>query len=277
MANNEEIKRRAILAGGEDWGIISELVDDEIFKSLLTNQEKNLVDGLGNNPGSTATYRDHFANIIAKYIGWKTYKDSGLSNLEKTVSALASQIEVSKSELDDLSRNATLASGATALAAYSKTFFESANRHSSQANRIKKWYFISVLVLLVVIGLIFFFNLSDYTLLKEHIAEDMRYNLALAVFGLKAVIAFFFFQIVQFFRKNYNAEKHLEEIYRHRSDVLQSLHAVYTSIENKDEKDRLLSAAALFAYERGETGYISTKEGAGSGEYTESLIMRLLK
>ncbi len=169
-------------------------------------------------------------------------------------------------------------SGATSLAAYAQDFADRAVEHSKSARCRKNEYFFSLLSLFFVIGLIFFFNISDFHFLKDHLAVDILLNLTLAAYILKAIILFFGFQIVQFFRKNYNAEKHLEETYKHRSDVLRSLHAVYNSIDDKAQKDRILSAGALFAYERGETGYITTKEGAGTGEGAiENLIGRLLR
>ncbi|MFA5132181.1 MAG: hypothetical protein WC444_02525 [Candidatus Paceibacterota bacterium] len=277
MATPEAIKSSAISAGGEDWALLTEVVLDSGFQNLLNQQHKGLVQQLKDNPNVINGYRDYFADIIIKYIAWKIYKDTDLKKLGKNVDVLANKVQESSSDLEDLNRVAKLASGATALAAYSKTFSTTAGRHEVLANNMRNWYFIAITMLLFVIGLLFFVNISDYKFIKSHLAEDVMYNLSLVVFILKAVLAFFFFQIVQFFRKNYNAEKHLEETYRHRSDVLQSLHAVYNSIDLKDEKDKLLSAAALFAYERGETGYITTKEGAGSGDITESLFARIIK
>jgi uncharacterized membrane protein len=273
----ETIKDSAISAGGKEWAILSEAVFDNDFLSILSNQQKNLLGQLKNNPNNISGYYDYFADIIAKYISWKIYKESNLKILGEKVSLLSSQIKTSQSNLDDLSRLAQLTSGATALAAYSKTFSKSADRHRGLSDNLKIWYIISIICLLFVVGFVFFLNLSDYSFFKTHLAEDARYNFFLMVLILKIILVFFFFQIIQFFRKNYNAEKHLEEVYRHRSDVLQSLHAVYNSIDDKSEKDKLLSAAALFAYERGETGYITTKEGAGSNDITESLLSKIIK
>lgn len=271
-----DIKSIVESLGMPAWVVIGDILKDQEFKQLLTPQEVSVLDNVRSNPNQIQGYREYFPNIVAKYYSWQVVNSTGIKKLTAETKKLADQVSASKSDLDDLSRNVQLTSGATALVAYSVTFAASADKHNANAIKMQWCYVISVFALLVMVALVFFLNLSDYDFFKAHIASDIQYNLSLAVFGLKAVLIFFFFQIVQFFRKNYNAEKHLEEVYRHRSDVLQSLHAVYNTIDDKVEKDKLLSAAALFAYERGETGYITTKEGAGSGE-TEGLIARFLK
>lgn len=272
----EDIKNIVEKIGKPAWVVIDDILKDQEFKQLLTAQEVSVLDNVRSNPRQIEGYREYFPNIIAKYYSWQVSNNTGIKKLAAETKKLAEQVSASKSDLDDLSRNVQLTSGATALAAYSKTFETSATNHKNNADAMMKRYLTSVLALLIMVALVFFFNLSDHDFFKSHLASDIQYNLSLAVFGLKAVLIFFFFQIVQFFRKNYNAEKHLEEVYRHRSNVLQSLHAVYNAVDDKAEKDKLLSAAALFAYERGETGYITTKEGAGSGE-AEGLIARFLK
>lgn len=263
-----------------DWtDVIYELMKDSEFEALLTGEEQNILNKAKNDPGTIRQYKDRFADIIAKYYSWELYNSkSKLAPLRKKITDLTAQIEGSQTDLNDLKRNVELTSGATALAAYSETFSTSADRHRDRANNIQKWYFGSVALLLAVVGLVFFFSIADYEILKSYLAEDVLFEFSLGVYIFKLILVLFFFQIVQFFRKSYNAEKHLEEIYRHRSDVLQSLHAVYNAIDDKEEKDKLLAAAAMFAYERGETGYITTKEGAGSDSgYLEGLLSKVTR
>jgi hypothetical protein len=288
MTPKEAIEQSAERIGGNEWAILGEAAFDTVFHTILTDQERNLIVDLSKNPNYVSSYKEYFASILAKYISWKVYKETNLKIVGKKVDTfvttinekqdtISKRIEESEADLDYLNGIVKLASGASALVAYSETFSTTANKHSQSAKEMSNMYLIFLAILLLVIGLLLFVNIADYKFLKTYLAQDMLYNFSLAIFIIKIIIIFFFFQIVQFYKKSYNAEKHLEETYRHRSDVLQSLHAVYNSIDSKDEKDRLLSAAALFAYERGETGYITTKEGAGSSDITDSLFARIIK
>jgi hypothetical protein len=275
MEASEQLRQLITNIGRPNWSILIEIINAPDFDSILTDQQNNVLRAIRENPHTLKSYSSYIPDIIAKYYGWKIYKDSKLEDLTQNVDSLSKKINASAEDLSDLNRVVKLASGAHALAAYSKIFFESSQYHQDNAKNRFKWYIISLIILLIAIGLIFFFSFSDLPYIKDRIAEDIKYNLTISVLIFKALVAFFFFQVVQFFRKSYNAEKHLEEVYKHRSDVLQSLHAVYNSIEDKSEKDSLLRIAALYAFERGETGYITTKEGAGSGE-NESILAQIL-
>jgi hypothetical protein len=288
MTTKEAIQEIAEKIGGKEWVILSEAAFDTDFHSILNEQEKGLIIQLSGNPNAISSYKEYFASILSKYISWKVYKESNLKKINKEVELflntinqkqeiISSKIKESEADLEYLNGVVKLASGASALVAYSETFSKTAIEHNKRAETMSKMYLFSTGILLLVIGLLFFANIADSAFLKNYLAKDMLYNFTLAFFVIKVIIIFFFFQIVQFYRKNYNAEKHLEEVYRHRSDVLHSLHAVYISISDQKEKDGLLSAAALFAYERGETGYITTKEGAGSGDLADSLLARIVK
>lgn len=266
MVNNEEIKRIAEGAGGKAWAVLSDIVDDVEFKSLLNDQEKGIVSQLHGNPGSINSYKSYFPDIVAKYYGWQIHKEIKLNTLKKAVADLSDKVEKSRSDLDSILEIANLASGATALIAYAKIFEDRANKHADEARIQFRFYVASLVILAVVIGLVFFFNIAEFNFIKNHLAADIQLRFSIGIYAIKAILLVFFFQISQFFRKSFNAEKHLEEVYNHRSDVLSSLHAVYVSINDQNEKDKILSAGALFAYERGETGYITTKEGAGSAD-----------
>lgn len=269
MTNNEKIKEMAINVGGEDWAILADAVDDSEFQMLLTNQEKSYLNQIAGNPNIMGSniYRDHFANIVAKYIPWNIYKNSNIRTLKKKTKELEDQVEKSKDDLQTIRDTAKYIGGATVLVEYSKSFANTAKIHKDKAREQFCYYVWSLVFFAGVIALVFFFSIADTPFLHDLIADDIRgLPLNTGIFILKIATLFFVFQITQFFRKNYGAEKHLEEVYQHRSDVLQSLHAVYNALTDQAERDKILSAGALFAYERGETGYITTKEGAGSSD-----------
>src|SRR3989338_295239 len=226
MADYEKIKEISNQSGGKDWMLLADAVQDQEFLNILTTAEKDIFIRISDNPNTIRDYHDQSANIVSKYIG-----------------------------------------GATVLVEYSKSFSKRACEHGENADTQFKYYMCSLVFFLLIVVSIFTLSISDSRFLKSYVADDIAgFPLNTAFFVLKAALLYFTFQFVQFFRKNYGAEKHLEEVYRHRSDVLQSLNAVYNALSDTGEKDKILSAGALFAYERGETGYITTKEGAGSSD-----------
>lgn len=291
MSNREQWEQVLKSIGKSEWMLLADAVIDTDFQQILNSQQAGLLKTVSNNPNSIRGYEDYFADIISKYIAWSMYKKSGVDKLAEKVTSIekmaeaeiaevSKQSEEAKENIAEIQRVAKLVSGAAALTSYAAIFSQESARHESNASCLLKWYFFVVLLVFVVIYFVFFYNLAGEDYIQRIFASDVQKigEFSLGVYLFKALLIFFGFQIVQFVRKNYNAEKHLAETYRHRSDVLNSLQAVYTSIDNKEEKDKLLSAAALFAYERGETGYITTKEGAGAdGGLLDLLLGRVIK
>lgn len=267
MTNEEQILDAVRQQGKLEWEVLANAIKDIRFQNLLTDQEKQILEQVKSNPNIIGNYREYIANIVAKYYGWQVNENAGLMDLKKEVVSLAKQVKTTKGHLDAIEKTAGQITGATVLVKYSEAFSNAAVRHKGNADTQLKYYLYSLFALVVVIGLIFFVSVAEFPILRGWMADDLK-NLPLntGIFALKAIVLLFVFQISQFFRKNYNAEKHLEEVYRHRSDVLQSLHAVFLAITDPEERSKILSAGALFAYERGETGYITTKEGAGSSD-----------
>lgn len=279
MENLEQIKEVATSVGGSDWSVLSDAVEDADFKSLLTNQESNLLSQITGNPNSIRNLRDPLSEIVAKYIAWHVYKNTNIRSLKKKTNELEKQVKTSEDELRTVRDTAKHIGGAEVLVTYAKSFATTAKKHKDDSDQQLKYYIISLVGFTAIVGLVFFFSIADLQYFRKIIADDIKgLPLNTAFFALKAVLLLFAFQITQFFRKNYGAEKHLQEVYQHRSDTLRSLHAVYNAITNTTEKDKILSAGVLFAYERGETGYITTKEGAGSGDgVIEGIFSRMFR
>ena len=267
MADYEKIKEISNQSGGKDWMLLADAVQDQEFLNILTTAEKDIFIRISDNPNTIRDYHDQSANIVSKYISWKIYKDSKFKALKNEVNELSKEVSQGRNELKVISDAAKYIGGATVLVEYSKSFSKRACEHGENADTRFKYYMCSLVFFLLIVVSIFTLSISDSRFLKSYVADDIAgFPLNTAFFVLKAALLYFTFQFVQFFRKNYGAEKHLEEVYRHRSDVLQSLNAVYNALSDTGEKDKILSAGALFAYERGETGYITTKEGAGSSD-----------
>lgn len=277
--DKERFKNIVSNIGSEDWLLLLDAVKDQKFQGILTNSEKQILQQIGNDPNILRGYQEQSANIVAKYISWKVYSESNLKSLTKKFLNLEEQIDVSKKELQTISDTAKYIGGATVLVEYSNSFATAAKNHSDAAKNELHRYFGSLVGFASIVGLVFFVSISDFSATRNLVADDIQQlPLNTGVLALKAFLLVFAYQITQFFRKNYGAEKHLQEVYQHRSDVLQSLHAVYNSLSDQKEKDEILRAGALFAYERGETGYITTKEGAGGGDtFFESIFGRIFK
>lgn len=263
----------------EAWYILSEVFQDSAFDQILTTQERNILRDVKGNILSVKNYEQYIVNIVSKYYAWQLHRDTKLATLKNTVRDVQSKIEDSQKDLEALTKFSQVAQGATALTAYAEIFKTRSDDHAKKAKINMFIYFGALLILLAVIGFVFFVNVAEFNFFRKIVSDDIQMTkFSIGIYALKVVVLLFFFQVAQFFRKNYNAEKHLEQVNLHRSDVMQSLHAVYVAIEDKNEKDKVLSTGALFAFERGETGYISTKEGAGSGDSSiESVLSRILK
>lgn len=251
---------------GPAWEPLVDAIDDVDFHNIITQNEKQILQNLKSSPEMVRSYPDQLSTILHKFLTWQIYTSTGLKQLKKSVNALENRTEESASALETIQKSAQYISGATALVEYSKSFVERGKEHASSAKTQARYYYISLIGFTSVAISVFFLSITDVPYLKDLMADDIK-NLPIntGILALKVFLLIFAYQITQFFRKNYGAEKHLQEVYQHRSDVLQSLHAVYEALKDSpEERAKILSAGALFAYERGETGYITTKEGAGS-------------
>lgn len=266
MDNYQRQKEEAEKVGGPYWRLLVEVISDSEFNTILSEQEKRMLSDFTRSPETVRSYKEQFTNVLGKYIGWKVYKESDLKKIKKEIDDLSGKVTESSKELQTIRDTAGIISGAHALVAYSKTFKESAAEHKDDAKTQQTYYFLSLAGFAVVAAFVFFVSVTDIPFVKNLVAEDIKsLPFSTGILAVKIFLLVFAYQISQFFRKNYGAEKHLQEVYWHRSDVLQSLHAVYEALkDNPEERAKILSAGALFAYERGETGYITTKEGAGS-------------
>lgn len=278
MNNDDGLKSFAESTGGETWGLLSEASKDvDFIKQILTSQEQGLFKNVVENPRTINGYKDYFYNILSKYLAWKMYKETKLDIVDKKYASIIRDVDAAKKDLDAIRDAAGYIGGATVLVEYSKSFKTSSIEHGDSADEFYKMYILSLLALGAVIAMAFFLSIADFDLLNSLIATDLqKISLSAAVFSMKFLLLITLYQIMSFYRKNYNAEKHLQEVYKHRSDVLQSLHVVYSSIKDEKERDKILTAGVLLAYERGETGYITTKEGAGSGDNLLENILRTI-
>ena len=204
----------------------------------------------------------YLAFTAAKYKNSKKLQEL-TDTYEKQLEGFKGQIEASQGKLKKIEDTADVLSKSKVLPAYAKVESKNAEEHDKIA---KKWLYVLVVVAVLfipIVWLTYSYTLPEFV--KSNTDETWQFilNSGLAV---KFLIVIAWIAVIRFVSKNYYAEKHLRQIALHRASVLKSLHAVYENITNQDEKDSLIKAGALAAFQVYETGYISRKEGAGEAK-----------
>lgn len=152
-------------------------------------------------------------------------------------------------------------------------------KHQENSANWLKYLIVSVVGLIVIVALLLFVQVSNFPIIKDWLADDIKNigmlnTLALVI---KGSIIMAYIQIPLFIRKNYFAEKHLEQSSIHRRNVLKALHAVYKTIDNQEEKDKIITVGATIAFSEPESGFITRKEGAGGDDNLEAILKIISK
>lgn len=221
---------------------------------------------------------DTLTDLYWKALSFNNDKKKNIAYFETKTHELEKNIESAQQDINHISETAKLISGASILTEYSKAFKTEADNHKKNANMWFKRLVWSVVGFMILVGFVLFFNLSDIPLLKKLLAQDILQNkyYSLIVLAIKASLIAGFLQIPSFLRRNYFAEKHLEQANIHRKNVLQTLHAVYNTIQDPTEKDRIITVGSSIAFSETESGFLTRKEGAGDGGDLVSNIMSLI-
>lgn len=213
--------------------------------------------------------------------------DDKLYNSEATIDekikvsseTIDKEIKNNKDSLNKIKDIARTISGAKALVAYAEEFDKQAIEHENGAKKWLKFLIWSVVILIIIVGLLLFVQISNLPIIKDWLADDMDSLVSLNITALviKGAIVFAYIQIPFFFRKNYFAEKHLEQASIHRRNVLRSLHAVYEIVDDEQEKDKIIAVGATIAFSEPESGFITRKEGAGGDDSVETILNFFVK
>lgn len=135
---------------------------------------------------------------------------------------------------------------------------------------------ISVAILIAIVASLLNIQIFNFSTIEGLLASDIKKaaadNLKTLVFIIKGSIIIAYVQIPLFIRKNYFAEKHLEQSSIHRRNVLRALHAIYKTLSNPEEKDKILTVGATIAFSEPESGFITRKEGAGGDDNIETIL-----
>ena len=186
------------------------------------------------------------------------------------------KIKESEESLEVLKKAAGNVSGAEILEKYAKDFDEEAEEHKEKS---RKWLIglaMSVIILVAIVASLLNIQIFNFSTIEGFLAGDIKKaaadNLKTLVLIIKGSIIIAYVQIPLFIRKNYFAEKHLEQSSIHRRNVLKALHAVYKTINNAEEKDKILTVGATIAFSEPESGFITRKEGAGGDDNIEAIL-----
>ena len=260
---------------------IADALDDEEFLQTLSNTEAlNRLNYIQNNfnyeISGTCNYHDALNVIYINYVTYRAKPKQAISKISQKVRDFEEKIQKSEERIDEINRVAAILSGAEILEAYANDFNEEAEEHKEKA---RKWLIglaISVGIFTAIIAFLLNIQIFDFSTIEGFLAGDIKKaaadNLKTLVFIIKGSIIIAYVQIPLFIRKNYFAEKHLEQSSIHRRNVLRALHAVYKTISNAEEKDKILTVGATIAFSEPESGFITRKEGAGGDDNIEAIL-----
>lgn len=163
------------------------------------------------------------------------------------------------------------------LQTYATDFDKEAKEHEKKARHWIGWLIVSIIGLIVLTASLLCIQLSDFAVLNQIIADEFKEKLEvprIVALAIKGGIVAAYAQIPLFLKKNYYAERHLEQANIHRRNVLRSLHAVYNVVSDESERNRLLVIGATTAFSEPESGFITRKEGAGSDNSNIDAILK---
>ena len=261
------------------------LADEEFIKTLVNTDTGNRLEALqGNIRGygnslasyisSTNSYNEALHLVHASFIAHRVDKKRNISVFSQKIREFESQIQESEKRISEINRVANILSGAEILEAYANDFDKQSKQHELKAKNWLKFLITSIAGLIVIVALLLFIQISNFPIIKDWLANDIKNigilnTLALVI---KGSIIMAYIQIPLFIRKNYFAEKHLEQSSIHRRNVLKALHAVYKTINNQEEKDKIITVGATIAFSEPESGFITRKEGAGGDDNLEAIL-----
>lgn len=260
---------------------IADALDNEEFLQTLSNTEtlerlKYLQNNFNYGISGTSNFNDALNTVYINYATYRAEPKQIISKFSQKIRDFEEKIQESEERIDEINRVAVILSGAEMLEAYANDFNEEAEEHKEKA---RKWLIglaISVGIFTAIIAFLLNIQIFDFSTIEGLLANDIKKaaadNLKTLVLIIKGSIVIAYVQIPLFIRKNYFAEKHLEQSSIHRRNVLRALHAVYKTISNAEEKDKILTVGATIAFSEPESGFITRKEGAGGDDNIEAIL-----
>jgi hypothetical protein len=207
-------------------------------------------------------YRELYSFLVEKvnaYLGQKAYAKELSSKFGKEAKTELAEIRKYKREIEkikaDVQQAETIA-GDVASTAIARNFDKQAEEHQTTARNWMKAT-IGSGAIVGIITLVFSLNIVlNWENLNQLLDNTAVLTVKLVIVGI-ALIA------LRFCIKNYSANRHLYVINKHRANVLKAMEAFRTSAIEDAAKDAVLLSAVGAAFGQMETGFITTKEGAG--------------
>lgn len=259
---------------------IADALDDEEFLQILSNTETlDRLNYLQNDFRyyiRENAYRNALNIIYTNYVAYRAESKQTISKFSQKIRDFEEKIQKSEERIDEINRVAAILSGAEILEAYANDFNEEAEEHKKKSIKWLIGLAISVIIFIAIIASLLNIQIFNFSTIEGLLANDIKKaaadNLKTLVLIIKGSIIIAYVQIPLFIRKNYFAEKHLEQSSIHRRNVLKALHAVYKTISNAEEKDKILTVGATIAFSEPESGFITRKEGAGGDDNIEAIL-----
>lgn len=264
---------------------IADALDDEKFLQTLSNTETlERLNYLQNNFYYNIrenVYQNVLNTIYINYAIHRSESKQTISKFSQKIRDFEEKIQESEESLEIIKKVAGDISGAEILEKYAKDFDEEAEEHKKKSIKWLIGLAISVIIFIAIIVSLLNIQIFDFSTIEGFLAGDIKKaaadNLKTLVLIIKGSIIIAYVQIPLFIRKNYFAEKHLEQSSIHRRNVLKALHAVYKTINNAGEKDKILTVGATIAFSEPESGFITRKEGAGGDDNIEAILKVISK
>lgn len=288
----EHAKNQPTVSMKQYYNDIADALADEDFMQTLSNTEAlSRLDNLQSNLrgyeydrfadyiSSTHSYNDALNLVHAGYIAYRADKKRNISIFSQKVRELEEKLQESEERISEINRVASILSGAEILEAYANDFDKQSKEHELKAKSWLKYLIASIVGLVILVALLLFIQISNFPIIKDWLANDIK-NIGILntlAIVIKGSIVMAYIQIPLFIRKNYFAEKHLEQSSIHRRNVLKALHAVYKTINNQEEKDKIITVGATIAFSEPESGFITRKEGAGGDDNLEAILKIISK
>ena len=219
-------------------------------------------------------YTDIHSLLIEKlqaYLGMVAYSQDLTSNFSQQAKEQLDEISAAKSRIYEMQKSiedvASIVSDTTSTA--TSNFFE--NTSTTHNRAAHNWLF----------GVIFSmggFVVVTFIIIRDIALTTPTYDTAyISTLSIKAAVIAALFLAVRFTTKNYNANKHIAVINKHRANVLSTIEAFRQAAYSEATKDAILAGGVAAAFGQSESGYISTKEGAGSSDGDVKEILSLFK
>ena len=236
------------------------------FRHVVSNPHS--YDSPTSNDNEKANYNLVLVEIINTYTGYLYDNKGKYSNLKESISKLEERIKQTNASIDEITSVSKLISGEKVLQVYAKEFKKRSDDYETEAGKWQKKLYVGFSILGAIFVSFFFLNVIDINVFQKYLSDELVYFGYFTMIAIKIIILVGLIQVIRFFYRNYNANKHLANQSLHKCDVLRSLHGIYTTIssDNKEARDELIKTGALTAFQNIESGYITTKEGAGGAD-----------